>query len=480
MTQVAKYIFLYFFILSPTVTTAQDSFNDFRNNMLKDYGQFRKSVLDGYAEYLANVWKEYDAFRGVKRDIKPKPTVPPNVDKTPAVPPQGDKPIVKEPAIKPEPQAIPNPQPQTPQVPQAIPTVTFAFYGNTIKTPRMQSVTVEQFTPADVANAWRAYQNMGMVKQAKDLLSKAQSLGMNDWFTYEMVRESVNSQCKGKSVAERAVLQHFILANMGYDIRLANCEGEPALLIQIKEQVYGRPFLKMDEKKYYIYPIDAITVLEPQTVYTCDIPDNVDSGRAVDMMIGNGINLGTGENHTCTLKWKDIVVTGKVDRGTMEMLRHYPQIGTPMYAISNISPELRKSVLQQLKSHINGLTPAGAANKLLHFVQHAFEYSTDDNQHGYEKPYFFEENFYYPKNDCEDRAIFYAYLVRNLLGLEVHLIHYPGHECTAICFGDEKVEGTGYIYQGKTFVICDPTFIGAGIGHCMPNFVNTKPEIELW
>jgi hypothetical protein len=147
--------------------------------------------------------------------------------------------------------------------------------------------------------------------------------------------------------------------------------------------------------------------------------------------------------------------------------------------MSNLCPSLRKSVLEQLKPHITGMSTAAAANRLLHFVQYAFAYATDGEQHGYEKAYFFEENFFYPKNDCEDRAIFYAYLVHNLLGLDVHLIQFPGHECTAVNF-NENVEGTGYLYDGKPFVICDPTYIGASIGQCMPDYRNTKPKVEQW
>jgi hypothetical protein len=164
----------------------------------------------------------------------------------------------------------------------------------------------------------------------------------------------------------------------------------------------------------------------------------------------------------------------------MEMLRHYPQTDIPVYAVSDVMPVLRDDVLSQIEPTIKDMSLKAAANKLLHFVQYSFKYATDDEQHGYEKPYFFEENFYYDKNDCEDRAVFFAYLVRRLLNLDVHLIHYPEHECTAVCFPDDSVSGDGYMYEGKRFVICDPTFIGALIGNCMPRYKSTTPKVELW
>lgn len=152
----------------------------------------------------------------------------------------------------------------------------------------------------------------------------------------------------------------------------------------------------------------------------------------------------------------------------------------PFYAMSTIDSNFHQSLLAQVNEQIRGCSEKEAVARILHFVQYAFDYATDREQHGYEKPYFIEENFYYPKNDCEDRAILFAFLVHNLLGLDVHLVQYPGHECTAVNFSTTQMNGDGYMYKGKAFYICDPTFIGASIGQCMPGYRNVKPTVELW
>ena len=41
------------------------------------------------------------------------------------------------------------------------------------------------------------------------------------------------------------------------------------------------------------------------------------------------------------------------------------------------------------------------------------------------------------------------------------------------------MNGDGYMYKGKAFYICDPTYSGASIGQCMPNYRNVKPIVEL-
>ena len=117
-----------------------------------------------------------------------------------------------------------------------------------------------------------------------------------------------------------------------------------------------------------------------------------------------------------------------------------------------------------------------AANLLINFVQTAFRYMTDDEQWGYERPFFPEETLYYPYSDCEDRSILYARLVRELLGLDVVFLHYPGHLATAVCF-EEDVQGDHIVLDDKKYIVCDPTYINATIGMQMPTMNGCEVKI---
>ena len=129
-----------------------------------------------------------------------------------------------------------------------------------------------------------------------------------------------------------------------------------------------------------------------------------------------------------------------------------------------------------LKRKIKDLPELEAANVLLDFVQTAFEYRTDQEQFGYERPLFGDELFYYPYSDCEDRSILFSILVRDLLGLDVVMLNYPGHLATAVKFSEE-VPGYYFMVKGEKYVVCDPTYIGASAGDCMPQFVETSAVI---
>jgi hypothetical protein len=70
----------------------------------------------------------------------------------------------------------------------------------------------------------------------------------------------------------------------------------------------------------------------------------------------------------------------------------------------------------------------------------------------------------------------YYYLVKNILGLDVVLLDYPGHVATAIQLKDD-IEGDYVIYNNKKYYVADPTYINANIGMTMPIVAKYKPKV---
>ncbi|MFQ6042627.1 MAG: hypothetical protein ACE5PV_17360, partial [Candidatus Poribacteria bacterium] len=97
-------------------------------------------------------------------------------------------------------------------------------------------------------------------------------------------------------------------------------------------------------------------------------------------------------------------------------------------------------------------------------------------QFGGEKVLFPEESLFYDYSDCEDRSVLFAYLVRKLVGLEVIGLDFPGHIATGVKFNTD-VTGDYVMYQNRRYIICDPTYINADAGVCMPKFRNTTLSV---
>lgn len=161
----------------------------------------------------------------------------------------------------------------------------------------------------------------------------------------------------------------------------------------------------------------------------------------------------------------------------MPILYHYPQMPVGDFAQSNIQPELRAQLVGQVKEQLKDMSGDEGVAALLKFMHTVFQYSTDEDFHGFEKPYFLEETLYYPKNDCEDRAIFYSYFLWNALGRESQLVCFPGHETVTVRM-DGPITGTSYDYQDIKFYISDPTYLGSKTGQVMPSYRHTPPEID--
>ena len=116
---------------------------------------------------------------------------------------------------------------------------------------------------------------------------------------------------------------------------------------------------------------------------------------------------------------------------------------------------------------------------LLNFVQTSLVYEYDDKVWGGDRAFFAEETLYYPYADCEDRAILYSRLVRDLLGIKAVLIYYPGHLATAINLEGYNQRGDYIEVRGERYYIADPTYINAPIGLQMPQLKNEKIKVIL-
>lgn len=134
-----------------------------------------------------------------------------------------------------------------------------------------------------------------------------------------------------------------------------------------------------------------------------------------------------------------------------------------------MSPYAKNQLYPVLRNAIAGKNQRTAANILLQWVQTAFDYQTDEQQFGIERPLYADESLYYPYCDCEDRAILYAIIVKELMGLDAALLLYPGHLATAVAF-TEDVAGDYVEVDGRRYVVCDPTYINSSVGDSMPQF----------
>lgn len=449
-----------------------DDFQTYRRNLLSNYHGFRHSVLEDYKKFLNGIWEDYEVFAGKKLRTFPKPSVQPQLkDDDPKPIPETIVPkdvIPANPIIKEE---IPAPNPVVVSPSKQI---SFDWFGVRMSLPDANlSKNLNTLSNEDVIEYLNILNNSCLEKDVVPQMANiAYSCNLNDWCLYLLIESYVKNIKSHANDNTRNIICWYLLVQFGYDARLALNGDHLFFLIPFQQTVYARSYIEIHNKPYYIWGDGDIDF--QYGFSSPELPGN--TGKAINVVISKPLKIPYQEKRF-SHSFQGNTLKVDVNENLVRLMNHFPQIPIPSYVVSLGDNKARDQLLAQIKQFIKGKTELEAANFILQFIQ-SFDYATDDEQFGYEKPFFIEETLYYPKCDCEDRSILYHYLVTQLLGRDVHLVHYSNHECTAVNFS-HKINADSYLYNGKQYVICDPTYIGATIGMCMPDYRNVKPEIEL-
>lgn len=500
-----------------------DDFDAFMSGAMSDFDSFLDQANRDFINFMREPWKEFEGKKPVENIERPKPVVQPAVGAEP-MPSYADEPVVekaKEPqqkrkgpvivvrrgqqpskptkpsqssaptkAATPQPQApaqpqkpVDKPQPK-PQPERVVDTpvsdvgtggLAVPFAGITYHVSDALKGAVPRLSRLDENGISDVYEGLFRAdwKPLADDLKKLRGNGLNsDWALFLFVRDVAEKLASGN---ESKVLRQFLLNQLGYKARVAIVPAERRLALYVPAdcQLYGAVFVDVGNVRYYDTDARA-----PYSFLMCE--KEAPAAKKLMVMRMEALPRLGGKAATTTHTGKGLSAalsaTASVPQALADFYNRIPQCDFGVYSCSPVNAAFARNVLGALRPAVAGLGKTQAAALLLDYVQSAFDYATDGQQFGYEKPFFVEELFVYPKCDCEDRSVFYRYLVRELLGLDVVLLEYPNHLATAVRF-DSDVKGDYVVVDGQRYAVCDPTYIGAGIGMAMPTFKGIAPKV---
>lgn len=323
-----------------------------------------------------------------------------------------------------------------------------------------------------IADAYEALCNSDYKPLLADCAQIRKDLRLNDWGVFTLVRQVADTYCG--TANESIVMQQFLLNEMGYKARMARKATEDKMMLFVATDcsIYAHPYITLNGQNYYNLSGNN----EQCQFYMCQ-KDSPKAKNSVGMQLKEApLFPGTVVSSTHQAKGSAARVTVDVPKALMDFYKDYPQCDYSVYFNAPVNAAMENRILSSLAPLVQGRNEADAANILINFVQTAFQYQTDGQQFGYEKPFFVEELFYYPYSDCEDRAMLFSYLVRKLLGLDVVLLDYPEHITTAVRFNG-NVSGDYLMVNGRKYIVCDPTYIGASIGMTMPRYKTVSAKV---
>lgn len=488
-------------------------FDEFQQSAQQKMQQFQEKTREEFYQVLADQWAQFHVNEAIPRPAKPKPNnkpialdgITPEDTDIPIVAPKDGPLVLPELSFDPfveeeldvpdlDPLVVTDPHIDPIKKPRPAPAIlvniggkknSFTFYSIPMGMDQFASLHNERkphlsdLSEKQISRFWRELEtsrkgNPSFADEVLPILDHCRKeYDLNDWTLYRLIVAFVASQWS--DVSEQAIVEVFLLNHLGLDSRIGFINRDHlALLFPAQQVVYARPFISLGDRRFYVMTdgeIESIrTYLESFSDHVEDMElALVHSDRIFDIkepvIVKKNLASFQKEVHL------------PISQARCDFYLDYPQLSVEQYAKCHVNELFGSTLLKQLSFVRLIEDRKKAVYALMHCIQFDFDYSTDQEQFGYEKPFFLEEDFLYPKNDCEDRSILLAFLVKHILNLDVVLLDYPQHIATAICFEDVDVKGAHLEYNGKKYVICDPTYIGAGPGMVMPEYKDIPAKV---
>ncbi len=358
--------------------------------------------------------------------------------------------------------------------------VPFSLYGTLFKVrfdlenrPRLRDNT-----EGAIADMWQVFSSTAYDNLFYDFFLIREENALCDW-AYVKLAEAFAQSVYGLG-AESVVFQSIILFRSGFKLVLGRDENSGIhMLLASDEDIFGHPYYTICGDHFYLMDgsdVNSMYLME-------NLPGELNKMRLsilTENIFNNNVSQFRGLKST--MLSDEILVAA--NKNLIDFYNDYPKSYVNnngltryrFYAQAPLCHTIRQTLYPELGQAVAGKSAWEQVNVILNFVQTAFEYEYDDVVWGQDRAFFPDESIYYPYCDCEDRSILFSRLVRDILGLEVILFHIPGHLATAVCF-NEDINGDHIMYNGKKYIICDPTYINAPVGMAMPETFESKCEI---
>lgn len=387
--------------------------------------------------------------------------------------------------VKPEVVVVPKPKPAPEPLAKIQPkedvqynNISVSYYGTpiTIAFPVADNLKLARVEENAIADAWKVMSGKNYDITVKTALDARKSYSLCDWAYMDMLKE-VTRKHYGQT-NEAVLMQAFIMTQSGYRIRLGMSAEKLYMLVASDYTIYGMRYFTLDGSKFYLVNGDGKSKLK-----ICSAKYDKEQALSLQMSALPKLNKERAPKRKLTSR-KGVTVGISSNVNLINFFGNYPQACIngdfttrwAAYANTPLEADIKNALYPTLRSVVENLSEDQAVDVLLNWVQTAFEYGYDDQIWGGDRAFFAQETLYYPYSDCEDRAILFSRIVRDIMKLDVVLLYYPGHLATAVAF-NKSVSGDYLTYNNKRYIVCDPTYINAPIGRTMPGMNNQQAKI---
>ena len=366
----------------------------FRSAKQREMAEFRDSLNEAYARFLEEKWESFNLYRE-ERGFRPMPKPPvydptkPQPDDKPALPPV----VVNVPPV-PAADTVPMPD-FKPVNPEPKATVTAEFFGTQVRLQQVDKMHIGRLagvSESNVADYWGRLSKLPVETIASDLQRTGSALRLNDYGLFLLARELAATYIPGASENERVVFSAFMLNQVGLSAKIGRSGGELYALLAARQELANTSYFTFSGgnadpgRRYYVINLRHRQLTEIQTCAA----QYGDGGTPLDFAVTAAPQLSYAAGSQ-QLQFDGTGYVVDYNRNLVNYFSTYPCVDFAIYGTAPVDSRMIDDLRRQLSPHIASKPQVEAVNYLLHFVQNAFRYKTDQDQIGYEKSNFAEE-----------------------------------------------------------------------------------------
>lgn len=444
------------------------TYEEFLRSQNEAFTSFKEERDREFSNYLKKEWKAYQESMGVKAYEEEKPLSLPKAEMVVREKPLEKVIVHKQPVIqevvKPYSKIIIQPESER------LKNLYLNFFGVELTLHYDNSIRISLkggLSKEKISKAWESLASSQYKTTIDEIKSVSTKLRLNDWAIYLLLKQVAAAIYENENEAK--IFTWFALLKLDYDAHIAFQKNRVVLLIPVEGTLYNTVYYRLNNKQYFAIDYYAKGKIGSIVTY-----DHVYEGynKAIDfslkrlpLLSQSAVKKPLGFN--LNNRYQSFIV--EYDKNLFDFYQTYPQVNYSNYFSAPESTLFDKSIKQAFEPLIVGKSQSEAIDIILAFVQNAFKYRVDTEQFSQEKVMFPSETIFYAYSDCEDRAILFSYIVKLLLDTDVLGLKYPNHMATAVHL-KEKVVGEYVLYERKSYVVADPTYVNARVGMSMPQY----------
>lgn len=462
------HFFLSLFICYLPVTYAQvdvlssmdSTFNEYVNSLDDDFLRYAKEMDDDFYKYLGQEWTTFSVQERMTRTKHFSDPSVANVvfitDRNYPVYPKSQK--------------------------KSYNTVSILFFEHqvSVKFDPLVEINLISLSETEISNSWRILSDSDFALTISDIYTIKKQLNLNDWAVYCLVDQIANKLFTD-SDENKSLFTCFILTHIGYDVKLGRTalstdinKGRLVLLIPFTSEVFNLNRIEIQNKTYCIEPLRKEQTLKKG--------DKIYSYQKNLTLAKNNINLylkKTPQLGSAIIQRKinspypDMNLPIRCVKELIDFYNTYPDTELSVYLNTPLSQELRNSLdlaLEPLRT--SQQNNRARIDKLLEWFYHTFLYKEDS----IDKVLFAEKSILQKYTDCEDRAIFFARIAKEIFNLDVVLFEFDKHVAVGI-YLDSKQGDYYKKFKGKKYIICDPSSKECKAGYVMEQLDKNKVSL---